>query len=86
MTMDNFVQNVVSTAYLGSRIDLNMVSRKVPNIIYDPRKFIAAIIRLRKPKTTILLFHTGKIVTTGGSSINDNKIGARRVARAIQKI
>jgi transcription initiation factor TFIID TATA-box-binding protein len=80
------LQNIVSTANLGCRIDLKFVATNGANIEYKPKKFVAAIIRLRVPKTTILLFNSGKIVCTGAKSVEENKKGARRVARMIQKI
>jgi transcription initiation factor TFIID TATA-box-binding protein len=82
----NIVQNIVSTAYLGTNIDLEFITKNAVNIQYNRKKFTAAIIRLRKPKTTTLLFHTGKIVCTGASSIEENKKAARIIARIIQKI
>jgi transcription initiation factor TFIID TATA-box-binding protein len=80
------IQNIVSTANIGSRIDLKFIANNGTNIEYKPKKFVAAILRLRKPKTTTLLFNSGKLVCTGAKSIEENKKGARRVARMIQKI
>jgi transcription initiation factor TFIID TATA-box-binding protein len=80
------IQNIVSTANIGSRIDLKFIANNGANIEYKPKKFVAAILRLRKPKTTTLLFNSGKLVCTGAQSIEENKKGARRVARMIQKI
>jgi len=80
------IQNIVSTANLGCSIDLKFVANNGTNIEYKPKKFVAAIIRLRKPKTTTLLFNSGKLVCTGAKSIEENKKGARRVGRMIQKI
>jgi len=79
------IQNVVSTAELGANIDLSLIAQNLWNIQYNPRKFTAAIIRVRKPATTSLLFSSGKFVCTGGKSIEDNKKGARIIARKIQK-
>jgi transcription initiation factor TFIID TATA-box-binding protein len=80
------IQNIVSTANLGSRIDLKFIARNGVNIEYKPKKFVAAIVRIRKPKTTILMFNSGKIVCTGAKSVEENKKGARRAARMIQKL
>jgi transcription initiation factor TFIID TATA-box-binding protein len=80
------IQNIISTANLGSRIDLKFIANNGTNIEYKPNKFVAAILRLRKPKTTALVFNSGKIVCTGTKNIEENRKGARRVARIIQKI
>jgi transcription initiation factor TFIID TATA-box-binding protein len=79
------IQNVVSTADLGCNIDLTLIARNLWNIQYNPCKFTAAIIRIRCPATTSLLFSSGKFVCTGGKSIDDNKKAARMVARKIQQ-
>jgi len=41
------------------------------------------IIRLRDPKTTALVFQSGKMVCTGAKSENDSLIAARKYARMI---
>jgi transcription initiation factor TFIID TATA-box-binding protein len=80
------VQNVVSTAYLGRQVDLDLIARHAINIQYNRQKFVAAIIRLQQPKTTTLLFNSGRIVCTGARSIDDSKRASRIIARTIQKI
>jgi transcription initiation factor TFIID TATA-box-binding protein len=80
------IQNIVSTANIGCRIDLKFIANNGANIEYKPKKFVAAIIRIRQPKTTTLLFNSGKMVCTGAKSVEENKKGARRAARLIQKI
>lgn len=84
--MNNIVQNVVSTAYLGYTVDLNFIAKNAANIEYNTKNFVAAIIRLRNPRTTTLLFKSGRMVCTGANTIEENKKGARRIARIVQKI
>lgn len=40
--------------------------------------------RLRKPKTTALVFASGKMVCTGAKTENESRIAARKYARIIQ--
>ena len=42
--------------------------------------------RIREPKSTALIFQTGKIVITGAKSENDAQLAARKYARIIQKL
>lgn len=84
--MTSIIQNVVSTANYGAKLDLMLIAQHAYNIEYNPNKFIAAIIKLRSPKTTTLLFSSGNVVCTGGKSIHDNKKASRRIARTVQKI
>src|SRR3954454_1506694 len=42
--------------------------------------------RIREPKTTALIFASGKMVVTGAKSEDDSKLGSRKYARIIQKL
>jgi transcription initiation factor TFIID TATA-box-binding protein len=42
------IQNVVATANVKVKpLDLNLIARKGINVEYNPRKFVAAIMRIR---------------------------------------
>lgn len=80
------IQNVVSTVNLMCTLDLKELSRKAINIEYNCHKWApAAIMRLKKPRTTALVFSSGKMVCAGAKSENESKIAARRFARIILK-
>ena len=53
----------------GEKINLQMISECIPNTSYDKKKFAAITIRLSNPKTTALLFSSGKLVVTGSVSM-----------------
>lgn len=42
--------------------------------------------RIREPKSTALIFATGKMVVTGAKSESDSRLAARKFARIIQKL
>lgn len=42
--------------------------------------------RIREPKTTALIFASGKMVVTGAKSEDDSKLASRKYARIIQKL
>jgi hypothetical protein len=61
--------NLVSTAHIKSgisKLDLQTIAGSFANTTYDKKKFAAITIRLSNPKTTALLFSSGKLVITGG--------------------
>jgi transcription initiation factor TFIID TATA-box-binding protein len=62
------IQNVVATADLSQHLDLEVILQVTPGARYDPQRFPGLIYRLKKPKTTTLLFKTGKMVCTGAKS------------------
>lgn len=63
------IQNIVATADLGLKPNLDSIERvEGVQVIYEPEQFPGAIIRFtlsEKSKATILLFSSGKIVCVG---------------------
>ena len=62
------VTNVVASAVLQGSVDLNAVVEAYPLAEYRPERFPGVVLRLQRPKSVILLFHTGKLVCTGAPS------------------
>lgn len=42
--------------------------------------------RIRQPRTTALIFSSGKMVCTGAKSEDESRLAARKYARIIQKL
>lgn len=80
------LQNVVSTIDLKCKLDLKRITLQARNAEYNPSRFSAVIMRIRDPKTTALIFATGKMVITGAKSEKDSHLAARKYARIIQKL
>src|SRR3990170_4615836 len=62
------IENVVTTATLNQKIDLNAVVRGYPGVEYLPEQFPGLVFRLKRPKTATLIFNSGKMVCTGAKS------------------
>jgi len=62
------IENVVASATLNQRIDLNSIVRVFPAVEYRPEQFPGLVYRLKKPKTATLIFSSGKMVCTGAKS------------------
>ncbi len=56
------------------------------NAEYNPKRFAAVIMRIRQPRTTALIFSSGKMVCTGAKSEDESRLAARKYARIIQKL
>lgn len=80
------ISNVVCGANLNCRFDLKLIAGQARNVVYNPKRFPATIIRLREPKTTGLLFESGKIQVLGVKSVDDAKLACRKFARMLQKL
>lgn len=59
------VVNMVASANLGREVDLYGVAMEVDNVEYEPEQFPGAILKLKKPTASLLLFKNGKMICTG---------------------
>ncbi|XP_047972232.1 TATA-box-binding protein 2-like isoform X1 [Salvia hispanica] len=80
------LQNIVSTVNLDCKLDLKAIALQARNAEYNPKRFAAVIMRIREPKTTALIFSSGKMVCTGSKSEEQSKLAARKYARVVQKL
>jgi transcription initiation factor TFIID TATA-box-binding protein len=80
------LQNIVSTANLGCRLDLRKIALNCRNAEYNPKRFAAVIMRIREPKTTALIFTSGKMVCTGAKSEELSRDAAKKYSKAIKKV
>lgn len=79
------IQNVVATARLKHRIDLNAIVRKFPNVDYRPETFPGLPFKLDKPKSCILIFSSGSMVCAGTKSENVARRAVMKVLRELRK-
>ncbi|KAL2480423.1 TATA-box-binding protein 2 [Abeliophyllum distichum] len=80
------IQNIVSTVNLYCKLDLQTIAQKARNSEYNPNRFAAVMMRIKEPKTTALIFASGKMVCTGAKTMQQSKLAARKYARIIQKL
>ncbi|VDK34438.1 unnamed protein product [Dibothriocephalus latus] len=71
---------------MGCRLDLKQIALKARNAEYNPKRFAAVIMRIREPRTTALIFSSGKMVCTGAKSEEQARLAARKYARIVQKL
>ena len=62
------VENVVASASVDQKVDLNDITKKFPDTEYHPDQFPGLVFRLESPRTATLIFRTGKMVCTGAKS------------------
>ncbi len=65
--IDYKIENVVATVVveITEKIDLKQIARKHAEVEYNPERFPGLVMRIEKPRATILIFSTGKMVVTG---------------------
>jgi transcription initiation factor TFIID TATA-box-binding protein len=62
------IQNIVATANIHGKVDLEAAADIMENVMYEPEQFPGLIYRMADPKVVILIFASGKLVCTGGKS------------------
>lgn len=65
------IQNVVATVDLLCKIKLNKAASRMPadvQVNYIPERLPGAIVKIKNPRVTILMFSSGKLVVTGAKS------------------
>lgn len=77
------VENVVASASVDQKIDLNEVTAKFPDTEYHPEQFPGLVFRLKSPRTATLIFRTGKMVCTGAKS---EDMAVKAVRTVVQKL
>ena len=59
------VVNIVATANLHGKIDLETAADIMENVMYEPEQFPGLVYRMGEPKVVMLMFSSGKLVCTG---------------------
>lgn len=75
------VQNIVSSDDLGSALHLNptAIALDLERVEYEPEPFPGVVYRLDEPSVLLLLFGSGKLVTTGAKRLADVEHALERI-------
>ncbi|HUT05782.1 MAG TPA: TATA-box-binding protein [Nitrosopumilaceae archaeon] len=77
------IVNVVASATIDQRLDLKDITKKFPEVEWNPELFPGAVFRLKNPKTATLLFGSGKMVCTGSKS---EALARKAVQKVVQEL
>ncbi|VVB80902.1 TATA-box-binding protein [uncultured archaeon] len=80
------VVNIVVSASLGHDIPLEKMAATLSNTEYNPEQFPGLVIRIKEPKTSALIFSSGKIVCTGARSMDKVHESIRKIIKSLEKI
>lgn len=85
--LDYKIENVVATVTveITEKIDLNQIARKHAEVEYNPERFPGLVMRIEKPRATILIFSTGKMVVTGLRKASEAERVVDKVVKNIRK-
>ena len=65
------IENVVASATVDQKMDLNAITKNFPDVEYHPAQFPGLVFRIKSPKTATLIFTSGKMVCTGAKKEED---------------
>jgi len=79
------IENVVASASIDQKLDLNEITEKFPDVEWNPDLFPGAVFRLKNPKTATLLFRSGKMICTGAKSEELSRKAVKKVVQELRK-
>ena len=79
------IENIVASAKVKHGIELNSVVKAFPEAEYSPERFPGLVFRLKKPRTSTLIFGSGKMIFTGARSEKEAERALRKLARVLKR-
>lgn len=80
------VQNIVATASLGKPVSLTRLAKTNSNTEYNPEQFPGLVLRIKEPKSAVLVFSSGNLVCTGTKSIEQVKKVIKEVIKQLKHV
>jgi len=80
------VQNIVATTSLEKDVSLTKLARTQPNTEYNPDTFPGLVLRVKQPKSAVLVFSSGNLVCTGTKSVSQVRDVVQQVIKQLKKI
>jgi len=80
------VVNIVVSSSLEHDIPLEKMAATLSNTEYNPEQFPGLVIRIKDPKTSALIFSSGKIVSTGARTIEQVEASIKKIIKSLEKI
>ena len=80
------VVNIVVSTALEHDIPLEKMAATLSNTEYNPEQFPGPVIRIKDPKTSALIFSSGKVVCTGARTIEQVHASLKKIIKSLEKI
>ena len=80
------VVNIVVSTSLKHDIPLEKMAATLSNTEYNPEQFPGLVIRIKEPKTSALIFSSGKVVCTGARSMDKVEESIKKIIKSLEKI
>jgi len=73
-------------ASLGKDVPLTKLAKTLSNTEYNPEQFPGLVLRVKEPKSAVLVFSSGNLVCTGTKSIIQVKEVIKEVIKQVKKV
>ena len=80
------VVNIVVSSSLEHDIPLEKMAATLSNTEYNPEQFPGLVIRIKDPKTSALIFSSGKIVCTGAKTLDKVEESIQQIIKYLERI
>jgi transcription initiation factor TFIID TATA-box-binding protein len=80
------IENIVASAQIPARLDLDKIAFGVENSEYEPSQFPGLVFRMKDPKAALLLFGSGKVICTGIRNFEDVEYAMNFVFKKLKSI
>jgi transcription initiation factor TFIID TATA-box-binding protein len=80
------VVNIVVSTSFEQDIPLEKMAATLSNTEYNPEQFPGLVIRIKEPKTSALIFSSGKVVCTGARSMEKVHESIKKIIQSLKKI
>jgi transcription initiation factor TFIID TATA-box-binding protein len=80
------IVNIVISSDLKKDIPLEKMAATLSNTEYNPEQFPGLVLRIKEPKTSALIFSSGKIVCTGARNLKDVDRAILAIIKNLKKL
>ena len=80
------VVNLVVTTDLKHNLHLEKIASTLSNVEYNPEQFPGLVLRIKEPKTSALLFTSGRVVCTGAKNMAGAKKAVHKIIDYLKKV
>jgi transcription initiation factor TFIID TATA-box-binding protein len=83
---DITIVNIVVSTSFEHDIPLEKMAATLSNTEYNPEQFPGLVIRVKDPKTSALIFNSGKVVCTGAKTLAEVDESIKKIIKSLEKI
>ncbi len=80
------IENIVASANLNKKFDLNTIVYELGNCEYEPEQFPGLVYRMEDPQVVFLIFNSGRLVCTGARSRKEVEEAVEKLKKELESI